>query len=369
MQNQKRRSGGALLCCAILLAGLAVWNPMRWTGRAAALSLGLQMASYLPALWAETDAPAPTQATTQTPAAPAAPVDATEPDDLTKTPDDIADKITAYAAAHKNDKKDGNIKERTYTKANATSSFQNILVRNTTASSSINSEKVLASPLDLQPIDKAKPVVLLFHTHTTEGYETLDRGWYAQDVSSRSTDPSVNIVRVGDEIAAQLKAAGYGVIHDTEIHDRRYTGAYDHSRASVEAYLEKYPSIQITLDIHRDAIQQSDGTKIKPVVTIDGKKAAQVMIIAGAQGGKVTEFPDWQYNLRFAVHLQKQVEDLFPGLMRPIMFCNRKYNMDVNHNSLLLEFGSDANTLDEAAYAGRIVGKALAALLEEYITT
>lgn len=46
------------------------------------------------------------------------------------------------------------------------------------------------------------------------------------------------MVRVGDEIAKMLEKSGYKVIHDTEIHDRKYTGAYDHSKVNVEAYLK-----------------------------------------------------------------------------------------------------------------------------------
>lgn len=91
------------------------------------------------------------------------------------------------------------------------------------------------------------------------------------------------------------------------------------------------------------------------------------MIISGCEGGGVTDFPDWRYNLRFATQLQKICEESYPGLMRPLYFCNRQYNMHKSHCSLLLEMGSDSNTLDEAAYSGRMLGKALAQLLENYV--
>ena len=91
------------------------------------------------------------------------------------------------------------------------------------------------------------------------------------------------------------------------------------------------------------------------------------MIISGCEGGGVTDFPDWRYNLRFATQLQKICEESYPGLMRPLYFCNRQYNMHKSHCSLLLEMGRDSNTLDEAAYSGRMLGKALAQLLENYV--
>ena len=89
------------------------------------------------------------------------------------------------------------------------------------------------------------------------------------------------------------------------------------------------------------------------------------MIITGAEEGSVTDFPDWSENLTFAVTLQNKVEENYKGLMRPIFFCQRKYNMNVTPCSLLLEMGTDANTLDEAVYSGRLIGDALAELLEE----
>lgn len=100
----------------------------------------------------------------------------------------------------------------------------------------------------------------------------LDRGFYSNSYTGRGEDKSRNMVRVGDEITKMLEKSGYKVIHDTEIHDRKYTGAYDHSKVNVEAYLKKYPSIQVVLDIHRDAIHLSNGNKIKPTAEINGKK-------------------------------------------------------------------------------------------------
>ncbi len=288
--------------------------------------------------------------------------------DLKATPSDISALMAEFEAEHSGDNGDGKIVETQYGKANATNVYKNICVKNATATKSINIEKVLKEPVDLQTVDKNQPAVLIFHTHTTEGYELLDRGFYTNSYTGRGENTSKNMVRVGDEIAKMLEEAGYKVIHDTEIHDKKYTGAYDHSKKSVEAYLKKYPSIQVVLDIHRDAIHLSNGNKIKPTAEINGKKAAQIMIITGAEEGKVTDFPDWEYNLRFALKLQQTCETMYPGLMRPVFFAQRKYNMNLSHCNLLLEMGSDANTLDEAAYSGRLVGTAIAKILDEYST-
>ncbi len=209
------------------------------------------------------------------------------------------------------------------------------------------------------------PKVLIVHTHTTESYELADRGYYDTTVTARRTDLNLNMVRVGNEIQKQLEDAGIGVIHDTEIHDYpAYNGAYNRSGAVVTAMLEQYPSIQVVLDVHRDAITRSDGTKVKPTAVIDGKKAAQVMIISGCEYDNGVSYPNWEQNLRLAARVQQSMADSYPGLARPLNFKNACYNQNLSPGSILLEFGTDANTLEEAVYSGELVGKSLAKALK-----
>lgn len=217
---------------------------------------------------------------------------------------------------------------------------------------------------DLIIRDKTKPAVLIYHSHTTEAYSLLDLGYYIKS-DARSDNPSRNVVRVGDELVRALEAQGFNVIHDTEIHDRDYNSSYDESRKAVEAYLEEYPSIEVTIDLHRDDITYSNKTKVKPTAVIKGKKAARMMIISGCEYGLVKNFPDWEYNLRFDLQVQSKLNSMYGGLMRPILFSQRKYNMYETHNSFLLEIGTDANTLEEACYSARLFGDALGRLMNE----
>ena len=288
-----------------------------------------------------------------------------KPKDITATPDDIKALIKKYTELFSKDKKDGNIKNATYVTKGATHIFGDVCVKNTTETKSLNIEKVLSEPLELS-VDKAKPAVLIFHSHTSEGYEMIERDWYACDYSARSNDENLNIVRVGKEIADYLTASGYTVIHDKTIHDKSYNDSYPNSRKTVAAHLKEHPEIQIVLDIHRDSVTQTNGDKLKFTNEIGGKKAAQIMIITGAEEGKVEDFPHWQKNLRFALALQQKCVQMFPGLMRPVLFSQRKYNMDMTPFSLLIEMGSEANTLEEACYSGRMLATSLAALMDEY---
>ncbi|MGN0562918.1 MAG: stage II sporulation protein P [Candidatus Fimenecus sp.] len=284
----------------------------------------------------------------------------------TDTPADILKMMQDAEAVFANAQKSGNIVEKQYDAANATDTYENITVRNTTPSHSIDIKSAVEKNATLQISDKSAPTVLIFHTHTTESYELLNYGWYTTEYVSRSNSPDRNMVRVGTAICEELTKMGIGVVHDTEIHDTQYTGAYDRSRESIEKIMAENPSIQVVIDVHRDAIKQSDGTRIKPTAEINGKKAAQIMIIAGCEDGKVTDFPRWEENLTFALQLQKTAETDYPGLMRPILFSARKYNMDVTPCSVLLEMGSDSNTLEEAEYSGHLIGKALGELILKY---
>jgi len=237
---------------------------------------------------------------------------------------------------------------------NTGTQYHNIWVKNINKNHTVD----IASELQKQPAVKivrnSTPQVLIYHTHTTEAFLG----------DTRSQDKSKSVVAVGDRIAAQLKAAGINVVHDTTLHDYpSYNGSYDRSKVTIQNNLKKYPGIQVTLDIHRDAMGTSDGTRIKPTAVINGKKAAQVMIISGCDDDGTLGFPNWEYNLRLAMRLQKSMADLYPGLGRPLNFCARKYNENMTKGSLLVEFGTEVNTLDEAAYAGELFGKALVSVL------
>lgn len=213
-------------------------------------------------------------------------------------------------------------------------------------------------------IEKNKKVqVLIYHTHTSESFIDCDVGYYYSDYYPRTNDTRYNITQVGDEIEKQLKKAGIGVVHDKTSHDDSYTGSYRRSRATVNKYLKKYPDIKVTLDIHRDSIG-SDTFKVKPTFTYKGKKGAQIMILTGYDSEEYFNFPKWNYNLRFALKLQKMCETKYSGMTRPLDFGNFAYNMNVNTGSLLIEVGADGNTLDEAKYSGKLLGKALSLVLQ-----
>lgn len=211
--------------------------------------------------------------------------------------------------------------------------------------------------------DTDEPQILIYHTHTTESFEPYVRDKYDADFNYRTTDDTKNMVMVGNAIQAELEAAGYSVIHATDIHDYpSYNGSYGRSRETILPILEQYPSIKVALDIHRDAIS-GEGTAAQPYIGINGREAAQVMIISGCDDGTL-DMPDYMKNFHFACCFQQKLESDYPGLTRPILFDYRHYNQDLTTGSLLIEVGSHCNTLEQAQYSGQLIGQSLSLLLD-----
>lgn len=241
----------------------------------------------------------------------------------------------------------------------------NGFIRNTTNVAREIVEAEIAKKPDITISSGTEPQVLIMHTHTTESYELQDADFYDKTYNARTLDNSQNMVRVGDEIVKQLENAGIGVIHDTTVHDYpSYNGAYDRSAVTVKKYLAEYPTIKVVIDVHRDAIERDGGVRVAPTTTVNGKKAAQFMIIAGCDDGTMN-MPNYMQNLRFAAMIQDNASTMFPTLARPVLFSYRHYNQDLTYGSLLVEVGGHANTLDEAIYSGELFGKALAQTLAQ----
>ncbi len=216
----------------------------------------------------------------------------------------------------------------------------------------------------LTATDTDAPQVLIVHTHATECYMPYFAGYYNADDATRSADNHENTVAVGEAIAKELRARGIGVIHDTTQHDNpAYTGAYTRSEQTILSHLKANPSVRVVLDIHRDAIHRENNTKVKPTVTVDGRKAAQVMAVIGSVNTEALPNAHCEYNLRLGLAFHKAMNTAYAGIMRPLYAVNARYNQGLQAGSMLLEIGTDANTLSEAIYSGQLVGRQLAALL------
>lgn len=223
-------------------------------------------------------------------------------------------------------------------------------------------EKVLLSEKTDFNIISGKPCVLIVHTHGSESYTASKAYNYEQTENYRTRDSKYNMIRIGEELKKRLEAAGIGVIHDKTINDYpSYNDSYNKTEKVIRTNLEKYPSICFVFDIHRDAVGDSEN-KVKFTSTVNGEKAAQVMIVCGSDQN--LENPNWRKNLSLALKIQNYFETEYPSFMRPLNLRKERFNMHLTTGSLLFEVGTNSNTMDEALAAARCLGDGLAKVIK-----
>lgn len=252
----------------------------------------------------------------------------------------------------------GRVINKTIKSSSANLSGGGVHIKNST-DLTIDINEFLTAKLGYTIEKNSSPQVLILHTHATETFLSADRDYYTVSDNPRTTDNTKNVTSLGAIIAEKLNAAGIATLHDTTQHDYpSYNESYSRASKTIKAYLKKYPGIKVVIDVHRDAIQQgSDKTKL--TAEIDGRRAAQVMLVMGSQSGNVKNFPYWKENLKLAVRFQKNLEGMYPTLARPLSLMPRSYNEPLTTGSMLLEIGTDANALSEAAYSAELVANAL----------
>lgn len=204
---------------------------------------------------------------------------------------------------------------------------------------------------------QSEPTVLILHTHGSESYTKTED--YKETSTYRTLDNRYNMVSIGDTLEKILTAGGISVIHDTTLHDYpSYNSSYANARDAIQAYLKKYPSIKLVLDLHRDAIANSSGQQVHWTVQANGQTSAKLMLVVGtdANGSK---HPQWPENMSLAVKLHAQLEKNTPGICRPISFRSQRFNQDLSTGAMLIEVGTAGNTREEALVAVELLGQAI----------
>lgn len=216
-------------------------------------------------------------------------------------------------------------------------------------------------------LKSGEPQILIVHTHSSEAYSPAGLDQYDDSGGNRTQDNNYNVIRIGDELETLLTEQGLNVIHDRGVYDYpSYTGSYTRSGEAVQSYLKEHPSISIVIDLHRDALGSEDVT-YKTVATETGVCASQIMFVMGTDECGL-EHPNWRGNLSLALYIQNAVMSKYPSLMRPVTLVEYRYNEHLSPGSLILEVGSNGNTLQEALAAIRLfadaAGPALLQLVE-----
>ncbi len=224
-------------------------------------------------------------------------------------------------------------------------------------------EKALLETLDWDLTDP-NFTVLIIHSHISESY-TLREDQQPEETSSFTSDPyrtddeRYNLVAIGKRVAEILRSKGIQVIHDTtsfEYPNSDY--AYRNAREHLETLLAENPSIGLILDLHRDAVENSDGTQWAPTVTVNDEKCARISMLIGYTGSYDSK---WDQNLSFALklgaRLNQNVEKTFRQLL--VVKSRTAYNQDLGPVSMLIEVGTAGNSFEEALNAAELLAQGL----------
>lgn len=227
----------------------------------------------------------------------------------------------------------------------------------------VNLNEYLSKEYNIGSVSADEPLVLIVHTHGSESYLPSGYDFYSPDEDFRSTDESETVVHMGELLCKELNSLGINAVHDKTMYDLAdFNSSYGYSREGILKWLEKYPSIQFVIDVHRDSVFDSEGNNVKPLTNINGEDCAQLMLVVGTNSGSVYH-PNWKENLSFATKLQNQMNVMYPTLARPINLRTAAFNQNLTKGSLLLEAGSCGNTIEEVENSVRLFAKAYAETL------
>ena len=198
--------------------------------------------------------------------------------------------------------------------------------------------------------------MLILHTHGTESYEKTED--YTESSAFRTRDGDYNVVSVGEALAQALEAGGIKVVHDKTLYDYpSYNSSYSNARKGIKKALEENPSISMVLDLHRDAVEKN-GEQMRFVVDREDGTVARMMLVVGTDAGGL-KHPDWPENMSLAVKLHARLEQLCPGICRPISFRKQRFNQDLSPGALIVEVGSTGTTRQEALAAAELLAEAV----------
>ena len=183
------------------------------------------------------------------------------------------------------------------------------------------------------------------------GYEYEMTGNY------RTTDLNYSVARVGTELTNYLQEKGFSVTHNTTYHDYpAYSGSYARSLNTLQELLQG-ENTQLVFDLHRDAVGSSN--EYAPTIKINDNYVAQIMFVIGTNGGGL-EHPNWVQNLKIAVKIQEKANEMYPGLFRPIIIRNSRYNQHLTNGSSIIEVGATGNTMEQCILSMQCLSNVLA---------
>lgn len=211
------------------------------------------------------------------------------------------------------------------------------------------------------------PRIFIYHTHSREAFKQDSRNRYVAVEAYRSNELEFTVVRVGEVLTNHLRERGIPVLHDTTEHEQGdFSTAYVRSLETIKNRIKDYPTLNIFLDIHRNAYLPGVRNPDDEVVIINGQRVARIFAVIGTGEGFVGGFeqrPDWRENYRFALRITQELNKIHPELAKNIHIMRGRYNQHISTKAVLLEIGSNLTTLKEAERATYYLASALSQIM------
>ncbi len=227
----------------------------------------------------------------------------------------------------------------------------------------INAEQLMNMDLKIDT-KKDGPKILIFHTHSSEGY-----------IDSDMSTLEGGIVGIGDELENILESRyGIEVLHHKGRYDvdqngnSKITGAYERMEPDIRKILEENPSIEMVIDLHRDGVRED----VRLVENINGKDCAKLMFFNGlckiVKDGTLQQTPGLSNpyideNLALSMQMQLAAEKMYPILTRKIYLNAYRYSLHMCPKSMLIEVGAQTNTYEEAKNSMSYLADVLASVI------
>ena len=222
--------------------------------------------------------------------------------------------------------------------------------------------------VDVSTSPTQEPLVLVLHTHTSEGYLSQNATYLEGDLGeiTYTREDSRNMLAVGRAFISGLNKKGITAIHCTVMHDARgLSGSYERAAESIRFFREQYPSIRYVIDLHRDAILTAEGEYVRAASQREGESVAQILPVVGSNAGG-WEHDAWEGNLALALQLRQELNQNEAKICRPVMIKRSTYNQEMAPYAILLEIGTGANSISEAIAAATLAGEAFAKVILHY---
>ena len=242
------------------------------------------------------------------------------------------------------------ISDNTYSSNN--NIFKNILNNNThtlinnpsglLATNFYINKKIDKEDIDIKEVALNKednPIVYLYNSHQKEDYSME----YMEDYNVNPT-----VLMVSFMMKERLDKMGlYTIVEEASIsdylskNDMKYYQSYEASRHYLINTMEKYDSIKLYIDIHRDAVTHEIST-----TNIDGMECAKIMFVVGK------EHENYLKNLENMKYLNDLIKEKYPTITRGVLEKEGKnvngiYNQDLGSNIMLIEVGGNYNNIVE----------------------